>query len=1004
MTQSVTRQKAPRRITVMRKMLLPIILVMVVQAVIFYSVILLGGTLTQLDQNSFDILNERVINRKNYLQNDMIQRWSNLRSSPDTITASVKQALGGRSADELMGDLDLSTDVLRTLSPELLYLLRLNAVTGAFVVLGQPTTAQLEAETLSLPGLYVRDLDPSTNNANNSDLLLERCPIALSKELGISTDTRWSPQFTFSPQQDPDSFAFFKNPYTATINYADADDDELCYWSRPFYLSQDDIPVITYSIPLRDESGTLLGVMGIELSCDYLTRQLNYSELATENQGGYLLAVGQSESNRFDKVLMSGPTCLQQFGSRSQIDLAAAPISGNSYQIDAGSLQTGDKVFGCVQYLHLYDRNSPFEQDQWALIGVVPKTALLGFSSKLHATLLISLVLSLGIGVVGVWAVARKFSQPMVRLSGKVRQSTSPAALSLESIGIAEIDDLIRSIQQLSQNVAESSAKLAAIINLSGVSVGAFERADVQQGGQVFCSDQMLRFLGIDISEPYRYIDADDFDALMTQLQTDLEKTEEDGSCIYHRKDGSGHEQWLRLKAVDDGGRILGVLIDVTQEIVEKNKIEYERDYDLLTNLLNRRAFHTTLQQLGQEPEKLQVAALIMLDLDNLKYINDTYGHDQGDGYIRCMAEILRGHSGDGIVTARMSGDEFYVFLYGFASKDALRVSISCIQNDIRQAVFPLPDNPEFKVRASAGVAWYPDDSRDLEMLIKYADFAMYQVKNTIKGEFREFDIVSYNRDSYLLHAKEELNLLLENQLVSYHFQPIVSTADGSVLGYEALMRSHSKTLHTPQEILTIARSQSKLHLVEQMTWFGVLASVRRRQEDFSGCRIFLNSIPNQALTTAEMQRLQALYSDLLPNIVLELTEEDKLDQELTRQKQQFIQQQNAQLAIDDFGNGYNSESLLLDLTPDYVKIDMSIIHNIDRDYSRQHLLQSLVDFCHKQNIRVIAEGVETRQEVCTLVSQGVDYLQGFYLGRPTSLPQPVSAEAVTAIKGCHQL
>lgn len=207
----------------------------------------------------------------------------------------------------------------------------------------------------------------------------------------------------------------------------------------------------------------------------------------------------------------------------------------------------------------------------------------------------------------------------------------------------------------------------------------------------------------------------EDFRTAMESLESRcLESVQENGGVHIYHLTADETQKWVRMKLLEGEERIIGVLSDVTQEIQEKRKIEYERDYDLLTSLLNRRAFYNWMGQLFQHPEKLGVAALIMLDLDNLKYINDNYGHDQGDEYIRCTADVIRRHTPSDAVLSRMSGDEFYVFLHGYSSQNEVRRIIDELHDGMTHTLFPLPDNPSFKVRASAGVAWYPQDSTRL--------------------------------------------------------------------------------------------------------------------------------------------------------------------------------------------------------------------------------------------------------------------------------------------------
>ena len=143
------------------------------------------------------------------------------------------------------------------------------------------------------------------------------------------------------------------------------------------------------------------------------------------------------------------------------------------------------------------------------------------------------------------------------------------------------------------------------------------------------------------------------------------------------------------------------------------------------------------MTDLFSRPEVLKYAALIMIDLDNLKYINDTYGHDWGDEYLKCAAVVFKNLADKSAVTARISGDEFNVFFYGYDTKEHLEDAITDMRCLLLDAHLTVPDGTQFKLRASAGIAWYPENSTVLDELIKFADFAMYQVKHSDKGNIQ---------------------------------------------------------------------------------------------------------------------------------------------------------------------------------------------------------------------------------------------------------------------------
>lgn len=992
------RMKKLKSNSIMKKMLFPMIVVMLVQAGLFAGTILWGGTIEQLNNNSFDILNERVINRKNYLQNEMIQRWSNLTETEESVNNKVARVLAQENAAlvDITANSPLAVEILEQTSTDILYLIRKNSVTGAFLILNGQDSADLSAGDMVKSGLYIRDDDPVTNPNDTSDLLIERAPSAITKTLGIPMDTGWYPTFQFYAD-DPEYGRFYQKPFQAAVEHPQISAADLGYWCRPFCLYGDEEEVITYSIPLRQEDGTAYGVLGVELKLDYLRTMLPSEEVDASDKGAYLLCVDENEDMQVDLVLASGPISKVLFGEEKRVVLAPPPDYTNVYRLERNERIT-DTTFASLQYLKLYNSNTPFENEKWALAGIVQSKTLLSFSRSVQTAVLIALVLSLFISIVSVLMVGSFFTKPITALVRKVRESDPTKPVQLEKTRITEIDELASAVEALSSSVFDSASKLSQIIHMANIPIGAFEQ---QKGvNRVFCTDGFFDIMEIEGPDKASYLPVQQFARMLREKERYVDAMEDGGQVkVYRMLTKEGVPKWVRVKLVQDGEHMLGVAVDVTQEMLEKKKIEYERDYDLLTNLLNRRAFHARIAKCFENPKTLRTAAFVMFDLDNLKYINDTYGHDFGDEYIRCAASIFKEFIAYNGVVARMSGDEFYVFLSGYEDKKQIRRVIGDVRENLRKATLTLPDSRTIKIRASAGVSWYPGDSASYEELIKYADFAMYKVKNTIKGELYEFDRESYNRDSFLLRSREDLNKLIDEELVEYAFQPIVDAQSGRVFAYEALMRPQMGTLNSPVDVLRLARSQSKLYQIEHLTWFKALKAFDRNQEALAGCKVFINSIPNQLLTESDIYDIEKLYRPLLERVVIELTENDEIDEQATSRKQRLVQYWDCCLALDDFGSGYNGDAVLLSITPDFVKIDMSIVRGIDEDQNRQVLFENLIAYSKERHIKVIAEGVETRSEMETLIALGADYMQGYYLGKPSYHPQGIEESTVQEIR-----
>ena len=994
-----------RKASILRKILAPLLVIMTLQAGLIYGSLVFGGTVSQLKNNMFDIFSEKVSNRRNQLENDMVQRWSNLSESVENILAETQETLDlhGKTTNDLVYQDELTEELLSNLSGHVLYLLRKNSVTGAFVILDCDG-----AERKS--GLYFRDSDPGSNPSDYSDLLAVRAPSSITKQLGIAMDSFWYPSFVFD-RIDASSSDFYYKPFEAARQNPTVSFSDLGYWSPPFFLDPDNemdtIQLVTYSVPLIAKDGTPFGVLGVEVSVEYFRKFLPSSELNGGNKDGYLLAVEKQSQKKephrdFEAAVRSGAYLSSFFTSGSSFSLNKSSSHASVYELDKG--EGRDPLYAYARPLQLYNTHTPFEEDQWTLIGVISRDSLLAFSNQFTQIIWISWILTTLLGLIGIFIVANIISSPIRNLVQKLKTSHSGSVISIEKVNISEIDELLSSIESLSQQVYDSASKLSKILDMTGITVGAFEYI-ASVPNQVFCTSGMYGILGLDAQEPHGgYLPAELFRKKMEQLAKEAEEDSPNSSpTVLMRTEWNGTSRWLRLKYIRNGEHWLGVLTDATQDILERKRIEHDRDYDLLTNLYNRRAFYARTRELFLTPSQLKTAAMLMMDLDNLKFINDTYGHDYGDEYIRSAGQVLKKYIGGSVILSRLSGDEFVALLYGHNSREDIRKICHSIQNGMRDTFIYLPDHTKMQIRASAGIAWYPDDSSSCEDLIRYADFAMYMVKKTRKGEFTDFNIEDYNEESYLLQCREELNTIIEQELIDYQFQPIINARTGDIYGLEALLRPKTDNIKTPMELLSLARSQSKLSRIERLTFFCALRSFSNQPKKNQKYKLFINSIANQIITNTDLTMLEQNYAPYLDQVVIELTEAEQPIDKYMDKKQQIIQRWHAELALDDFGVGYNGEGALLNFLPKYIKMDLSLIRNIDQDADRQQLVQNLISYSHERGIEIIAEGVESKEEMQTLIRIGVDYLQGYYLAKPENIPEPVPAQILAEIKEANE-
>lgn len=979
-----------RERTIFREILVPLLSVLAFEMLFMVGAIVAGGVIKQLDQNAADMLAQQTENRGNYLLNDMIGSWSDLDSLSNVIDAKVQERLeqGTLRLEELNETGAGSAGLLKEISPELIDTMYRKKLSGIFVILDTRGQSGAEASE-TLQGIYLRDLDPTaTPSEKNADLLWERAPADVVRAGYIATDTGWKPGFS---AQDSTEQAFFNKPYQAACtDKRGLRERDYGYWTtKPYSLEGDSRTAIAFSVPLILEDGTVYGVLGIELLTDYVQSLLPDSELLENRQGSYLLAVDTDGKGLLAPVVVSSDTVSLQTAKELRLILQEDGVSVE----DAGGT-----CYGAAKRLVLYSNNAPFDADEWYLLGIGAKDSLYAFSRQVQRLLFLSAAMTFVIGLIGILAASFRLSRPIKRLSEEVAKAQRDNSMPvLSATGIREIDRFADSISRLGREVVESSTRFLSIMDMASVELAGYELQEKKNG--VYVTDNYFPLLGVSGVDVDK-LTLNAFLELQQKLHQSLEHFEaEDGSIVYSVRQPDGSLRYLRSEQQKKDGRQVGLIEDVTVSTLEKLRIEQERDSDNLTKLYARRGFKREADKLFLKPEVLKHAGLLMIDLDNLKTTNDRFGHKFGDLYIQTAGRCFVENTPENTLCARMSGDEFIVFFYGYDSREEIRERVAALYRAIRAVEFVLPNGDNMGLSASGGIAWYPEDSAALSELMKYADFAMYQVKRSKKGEYKEFEAEIYQRQQLENQSRLEFHKMLETQDVDYFFQPIFDGRKGTVYAYEALMRVNQPTLRLPATVLALAREEGRMHDIERITLFRAAECYRQLLEKEAvpqEALLFINSIADECMTPEEEKLYHETYSALQERIVVELTGA-QLDMELVRRKSS-IENFSGMFALDDYGSGCNGEINLLELNPKFVKVDISIVRDVDKDENKQQVVRSIVEHAHKRDMLIIAEGVETAAELEKVLALGVDLLQGYFLARPAQTPLPISAEALAVI------
>lgn len=937
----------------------------ILQGIIFFSITLRSNTFTKMKEDAYDVLEERVNYRRTSLEDILTENVYNDGMYDDLLAAAQKVHIE-KAEDPLIGAGNELLEGLLTIAKS-------TKSSGVFIIFDQQ-----DIGTSYYPTLYLRDSEPASIAINHADISAHYGAGTLVKSLGLSLDVTWSPQIELNKENENNAFYF--KVLEAARKHSDYKLNDLGYWSAPFRLREDDDLIITYTLPLLDENKQVYGVMGIEYKCDYILAQLGYEELNRSQNAAYVYGI-LNENNEITHSLVSGPAYSYLESSSIQLTNETASI----YSIDQAKTET----LGSYSKLSMYNANTPFANEQWVLMGIVDKNQLLSNVLSLHQTLFTSVLISMIAALIAALLSSYRFSSPIIQLAQHLKTISHNGEIQLPRVKIAEIDDLSASIEDLSRDVAYASSRLSQILQAVNIPLGAIEFSPSKPF--VYCTEMVSKLL--EFSEeaskkqelPMELFlhEIDQFRSKIDCVRKNTSLENQNNKHVVSILIDHNVERWIQFKVIAYGEDTLVVVSDVTAEILEKQKLEYERDYDYLTNLLNRRAFRTEVEKHIQEhPEHTGV--MVMWDLDNLKYINDTYGHDIGDKYICAAAEVFSQLDPQRAIVARMAGDEFLAYVFDYEDQAKERIMIYQQHKTLLAYTLKLPNNTEQPIRASAGISWYPQDGVTFDELLKHADFAMYNAKSTVKGGIKEFSQQTFDRDELLFSGREELNTLIEKNMVRFAYQPIVEVVTGEIWGYEALMRPISETIKSPLDLYRLAKAQSKLLQMEQLTCLNVIKEYHERQKEFKGCKIFINSMPNISLLKTDIEYIENTYPEsVLSNVVIEIIESENLDMSCMGAKQTFARDHHAQIAIDDFGSGYNNEGMLLKLTPDYIKIDMEIVQGVSKDKDREQLVSNIVQLAHSKHAKVIAEGVEDMPDLTICVKLGVDYIQGYYLGKP---------------------
>ena len=480
-------------------------------------------------------------------------------------------------------------------------------------------------------------------------------------------------------------------------------------------------------------------------------------------------------------------------------------------------------------------------------------------------------------------------------------------------------------------------------------------------------------------------------------------------TCEYRFKTPQGNYIWIQENAIalrDEAGnikRIAGSHLNITFRKLHEEKMEYLAYHDSLTGLHNRQALKNKLSKILNEAlPGFHNGALLSLGIDNFKLINDTYGHEVGDEVLKEIGQRLKEIEQENVYVGRLGGDEFIVIINDVNDMEQIKNTIYEIQKLFKNKYIVC--DREVYLSTSVGVALYPENGTKIDDLIKNADSAMYKAKLLGKSRFMFFDDEMNKEKSDRVYIQDNLREAITSDRFSLHYQPEIELKTGRIVGFEALIRwiDEDHGYINPDRFIRIAEEMGLIVPIGK--WVIEKACIFARE-------INKNRV-NKIIVSVNVSTVQLMQEDFVSgfkNIILEtevdptiigieITETSMMDSfQVNAYKIKQLKNMGVKVALDDFGTGYSSLNYLRQLPISTLKIDKSFISDLASDIYGTNLTEGIIMIAHKIGLTVVAEGVESEEQIEKLKICDCDIIQGYHISKP--LTEEKASEFIKSVE-----
>ncbi len=672
--------------TLLGIVLIPVLLVVLIQGCLPFMTLILSGIKPSLEKKTIETNTHMVEKNQVILENDMVEKWRTIYEESDELNDNLRKVLNENQIDvsQFLSADETQQQYLTRVFPQLVDQLQYGTTSGVFLILGNASSMEQEA---NYHGFFVRDSDPQTRTASNTDLLMERGSKQLSQSLSISLDSAWTTDFTFNGYGNRDADNFFYEPYIAAQKHINSRMEDLGYWSTPFVLEDhymDSHKMITYSVPLK-YNDNIYGILGVEISLNYLQTYLSVDDLDSTQNAGYALVIKQNDE--LYTVVTSKGTLSNAAEHGGTIKLSAKTSNKLSKVKDA---QVGKQdIYAILKPLSLYSNNVPYSDTEWMLCGLVTEDSVYGLGTRVYTRISVAILISGLLAVICAYMLSRHVTKPVSLLAESVRGGVEGIRKFPES-GIQEIDALHDVIENLTDAQRKAEDQL--------LEEKERYRVAVESSQDIFFTyrrnERTLEIVNSPGSDGiWDFRSAIKNTHIHPADQEILSKAfaEATGNILIEFRMRRAKDQnyiWMELMGNvikdEDGNlsRVVGCVHDIQQR---KQLEETQKEQEMMDSTTSFYRMKYGIEAIEEARSKQPDGVLVATEINGFSEINKKYSLVFGDLLLQCLADDIRKRfkeaTLDNAISVRVGNDHMILWI-PTQDEYAIGTVLSIVQKD----------------------------------------------------------------------------------------------------------------------------------------------------------------------------------------------------------------------------------------------------------------------------------------------------------------------------------